>query len=162
MNSIFKRYSVRKYTDQKISDENIKLLLKSAMQAPSAGNQQPWRFTVITNKEKLKELALISPYSKFVKESNLCIIVSITDNVKYKELAPIDAAIAAENILIEAVELGFGGTYLAVYPFEDRINSLKNILNTKDLPSCIISLGYPSDSHEIQDRFDEEKVKYVR
>ena len=44
MNSIFKRRSIRKYLDKEVEQEKVDLLLKAAMNAPSAGNQQPWEF----------------------------------------------------------------------------------------------------------------------
>ncbi|MEM3527874.1 MAG: nitroreductase family protein, partial [Candidatus Bathyarchaeia archaeon] len=47
MEAILSRRSIRKYTDQPIPDDKVKMLLKAAMSAPSAGNQQPWHFIVI-------------------------------------------------------------------------------------------------------------------
>ena len=57
MNSIFHRVSIRKYTDQKVEEEKIMQMLRAAMAAPSACNQQPWEFYVVTNPEKIKELS---------------------------------------------------------------------------------------------------------
>ena len=54
MNSIFHRVSIRKYTDQKIEEEKIMQMLRAAMAAPSACNQQPWEYYVVTNPEKKK------------------------------------------------------------------------------------------------------------
>ena len=54
MNSIFHRISVRKYEDRPIEKEKIMEILRAGMQAPSACNQQPWEFYVVTNKEKRK------------------------------------------------------------------------------------------------------------
>ena len=132
------------------------------MQAPSAGNQQPWRFSVVRDKTKLEELSHISPYSQFVGGANVGIVISIAkEGLRFPELAPIDAAIAAENILLEAVELGFGGTYLAVYPDLQRIQNVIRILGISEEPILLLSLGYPADSHKVNLRFDEEKVTYI-
>ena len=51
MNSIFHRISVRKYEDRPVEKEKIMEILKAGMQAPSACNQQPWEFFVVTDKE---------------------------------------------------------------------------------------------------------------
>ena len=53
MNSIFSRVSIRKYKDRPVEKEKTEAILRDAMQAPSAVNQQPWEFYVVTNKEKL-------------------------------------------------------------------------------------------------------------
>ncbi len=64
MKEIFERVSIRKYQDKPVEKEKIEQILKAAMAAPSAGNQQPWEFYVVTDKEKIKALSECSPYSK--------------------------------------------------------------------------------------------------
>ena len=51
MSIIFKRHSVRKFTQEKVSDKKIENLLKAGMQAPSSCNSQPWEFIVVLNEE---------------------------------------------------------------------------------------------------------------
>ena len=46
MDAIFKRISVRKYQDRPVEEEKIQQILRAAMAAPSAKNQQPWEFLV--------------------------------------------------------------------------------------------------------------------
>ena len=53
MNQIYTRVSIRKYQDRPVEKEKTMAILRAAMQAPSAANQQPWEFYVVTNKEKL-------------------------------------------------------------------------------------------------------------
>ena len=55
MNEIFTRVSTRKFEDRPVEQEKITQLLRAAMQAPSAGNQQPWEFYVVTDKDKIKD-----------------------------------------------------------------------------------------------------------
>ena len=64
MNSIFHRVSIRKYQQCAVPDKLLTLLLRAAMAAPSAGNQQPWEFCVVRNREMLDQLAACSPYAK--------------------------------------------------------------------------------------------------
>lgn len=47
MKELFHRTSVRKYLDKQVEDEKVEMMLKGAMAAPSAGNQQPWEFYVV-------------------------------------------------------------------------------------------------------------------
>ena len=57
MKEIFERVSIRKYTDRAVEDEKILAILRAAMAAPSAGNQQPWEFYVVRDRNKLEELS---------------------------------------------------------------------------------------------------------
>lgn len=75
MDVIFKRRSIRRYKDQAVEDEKIEKLLRAAMQAPSAVNQQPWEFIVVRDKSILNKLAGLSPYSKMVADAPLAIVV---------------------------------------------------------------------------------------
>ena len=63
MENIFHRVSIRKYEDKPVEKEKILQILKAGMQAPSACNQQPWEFYVVTDKEKIRELSKATPYS---------------------------------------------------------------------------------------------------
>ena len=65
MHAIFHRRSIRKFTDQPVEKEKIELMLRAAMAAPSACNQQPWEYYVITGEENVKRLCACSPYAKF-------------------------------------------------------------------------------------------------
>lgn len=62
MDAIFKRVSVRNFQDKAVEQEKVDKILHAAMQSPSAGNQQPWEFYVVTNKEKIAELSKVSDF----------------------------------------------------------------------------------------------------
>ena len=57
MDSIFHRVSIRKFQDKPVEPKKIEKLLRAAMAAPSAGNQQPWEFYVVTNRDLIQKLA---------------------------------------------------------------------------------------------------------
>ena len=63
MKEIFHRVSVRKFEDRAVESDKVEQILRAAMAAPSAGNQQPWDFYVVTSREKLHALAQVSPYA---------------------------------------------------------------------------------------------------
>ena len=67
MKEIFERVSIRKYTDQPVEEEKILAILRAAMAAPSAGNQQPWEFYIVRDRSKLEELSRVSPYAGCTK-----------------------------------------------------------------------------------------------
>lgn len=63
MSSIFHRVSIRKYQDKPVEQEKIEQMLRAAMAAPSACNQQPWEYYVVTDRTKIVELSGTSPYT---------------------------------------------------------------------------------------------------
>jgi nitroreductase len=75
MKEIFKRRSIRKYKDKKVEKEKIEKLLKAAVAAPSAGNEQPWHFVVIRDRNILNHLAEVHPYAKMLKDAPLAVAV---------------------------------------------------------------------------------------
>ena len=165
MKEIFERRSIRKYTDENISEELVEKLLRAGMAAPSAGNQQVWEFIVIKDRNVLEDITKVHPYSQMLKEANLAIIVCAdTSREKYKGYWVQDCSAATENILIEAQHLGLGAVWLGVHPVEQRVNDIKGLFNLPEeaYPLSIISIGYPGEKKEPSDRFDENKIHYDR
>lgn len=109
MKAIFNRASVRSFDGRKVEPEKIELLMKAAMAAPSACNQQPWEFVVITDPATLGKLAECSPYAGCIRQAPLGIAVCMrTEGLPAPSYTQIDASAATENILLEAVHLGLG------------------------------------------------------
>lgn len=98
MNSIFHRTSIRKYQDRPVEPEKITEILHAGMQAPSAVNQQPWEFYVVTNREVIENLSRVSQYSHCVADAPVVIVpVYKVDGIPVPSMAPLDMAIAQEN-----------------------------------------------------------------
>lgn len=165
MNAIFKRRSYRKFLDRVVEDEKIEKILRAAMQAPSACDQRPWEFLVVTNREKLDELAMATPYSMCVGNCNVAIVPCYrVKGIKSLDYVICDMSACVENILLEAEELGLGAVWIGGAPVKERIDKMRNVLNVDDslVPFCIIPLGYPSDLKENEDRFDENRVHFIK
>lgn len=165
MEAIYDRRSIRKYKDQPVEKEKIEKLLRAAMQAPSAGNQQPWEFIVIQDKDNLKKLSGLSPYAKCIGEASLAIVLLANEKrMRFPENWEQDMGAATENILLEAVELDLGSVWLGVAPVEDRVEYISKMFDLEDhiKPYCAISIGYPADGqqNEYVDRYDETRVHY--
>lgn len=167
MNEIFQRFSVRDFTDQPVSQEDIEKILHAAMQAPSAVNQQPWEFYVITNKEVLDELANITPYSKPMGKAPLGIVMVTRKETIAKDYQLIDMGICSENIMLECVSLGLGSVIMGVAPDKERIEKVDKILNLGEglEAFAMLAIGYPTEAAKrrtIQNRFDENRIHYVK
>lgn len=164
MNAIFNRRSIRKYAEKNISDSDLTLLLKAAMSAPSAGNEQPWEFIVVRDPESMRKITQIHPYSKALLQADAAIIVcgNLTRQLYKRNYWTLDCAAATENILIQATEMGIGSVWLAVYPEPDRIEGVKKIFSLPEevVPLAVVSLGYPGEEKEAAPRFKKSRVHY--
>jgi nitroreductase len=163
MDAILRRRSIRKYIQEAIPDDVIKKLLEAGMSAPSAGNQRPWQFIVIKDKETLIKLADASPYSKMTKDAPMAILVcGDLELENHKGYWVQDCSAATENILIEVAENNLGAVWLGIYPREERVEYLRKLLNIPDhvVPFALIPVGYPAETKETSSRYDESRVHY--
>jgi nitroreductase len=163
MDAIFKRRSVRKYTEKPVEKEKIEKLLRAAMQAPTSGNQRPWEFLVVENKETLRQLSLTNPYSKLIANAPLAIVMlGNADFIKYPEHWEQDLAAATQNLLLEAVELSLGAVWVGVAPLPDDMAHIKSIFNFPDniKPFAVVAIGYPDEEKKPVDRFEENRIHY--
>ena len=165
MNSIFKRRSIRQYTNQEVSEDDVKKLLEAAMCAPSANNARPWYFVIVRDRVMLEKLSKTHQYSYMVKNANVAIVVCGDSTIQsHKDYWVLDCSAATENILIEVAELNLGAVWVAVYPREARINHARNVLKLPEniMPLCIIPIGYPAEKPEIPKRFDKSRIHYEK
>ena len=161
MDAIFERVSIRRYEDRTVEPEKIERILRAAMAAPSAGNQQPWEFYVVRDRKKIHDLAICSPYAVCAEGAPVLIVPCWrTKGVRFPDVAPIDLSIATENILLEITALGLGGVWLMVEPVKDRAAYVDSVLGIgEDLHAfAIVALGYPAEGHPQKDRFDPSRI----
>lgn len=163
MKTIFERRSIRKYTDKEVSDTIIKKMLKAGMAAPSAGNAQTWEFIVIDEEEIIEKIPEFHPYARMVEDaSKLILVCGNKEREKYEDFWVQDCSAATQNILLEATANNLGAVWVGVYPVQERVSKLKNLLNLPEnlIPFSIIPFGYPAEEKEIIDRYNENKVHY--
>lgn len=165
MKEIFERISIRKYTDKPVESDKIQQILKAAMAAPSASNQQPWEFYVVSDKEKIRQLSLISPYAACAENAPLVIVPCYrTEGLRWSETVLLDLSAATENMLLEITSLGLGGVWLCAAPLEDRMSKTEDLLEIPEnlRAFALIAVGYPSESRKQQNRFDQTRIHYIR
>ena len=164
MDLILNRRSIRNYNKITIDKDKIEKLLRAAMQAPSAANQQPWEFIVVDDKDVLKELAGTSPYAGTVANSAVTFVLLLRkDRLIFPDFSLQDMAAATENLLLEAVDLELGAVWVGVAPVEERMNYIRNMFNLPENidPFALIPVGYPEgQKNEFIDRFDQTRVHY--
>ena len=161
MKQIINRASVRSFAERKVEPEKIELLMRAAMAAPSACNQQPWEFVVVTDPAMLEKLSECSPYAGCLRRAPLGIAVCMrTEGLRAPEYAQIDASAATENILLEAVHLGLGAVWLGIAPGPERMTAVRQVIGAPETiqPFGLIACGYPDKPVVPTDRFDPSRV----
>lgn len=163
MDTIFKRRSVRKYTDTPVTDEQLKQLIKAGMAAPSAKNSQEWVFIVIRDKDIFNAFLEVHVNAFALKSADAAILVC-ADLSKEREAGQgwwiQDCSAAVQNILLEATDMGLGSLWMGVYPKEDRIQCLKTVCKLPDgiEPLGLVSIGEATKEYTPNDRYMEDAV----
>lgn len=168
MKEIFKRRSIRKYTEEEIENEKIDKLIRAAMQAPGSRlNKEPWEFIVIKNKDTITKLSEMDHNSKPLKGANLAILlIANMDNTHFHHVWQQDMAAASTTLLLEASYLELGAVWINIAPNKKRMDYIIQLFNlTENLkPFNIISIGYPAkgQKNEFIDKYHENRVHYEK
>lgn len=120
--AIKKRRSVRNYTGDTISKEDLEKIINAGRWAPSGYNRQPWDFIVITNREMIEKLKIAAKWME-----NAAAIIAVVLDPGASKFWLEDGAAAVENILLAATALGYGSCWLQGYT-EPREKSFKELL----------------------------------
>ena len=164
MNEIFHRISVRKYEDRPVEPEKIEQMLRAAMAAPSAVNQQPWEFYVVTDREMLKKLSRVHLFSGMVAHAPAAIVSAYRTKTRVPAFAQIDMSIAMENLWLETDSLGLGGVWLGIASNESRMKAVEKFVGMPETlrAFAIFPFGYPAESRPQQDRYDEKRIHWIK
>jgi nitroreductase len=148
IDEIFTRTSVRSFDPRQVPEEDVELMLKAAMHAPSAMNQQCWEFFVEDDPGILSELSSAAPYAGPVGRAPLAIVLAADEGrMKAPSMWQQDLAASAQNILLAAKSRGIGTVWIGIAPHEDRMAKVSLIMRLPDRikPFCLIAVGYPSE-----------------
>ena len=167
LTAISTRKSIRKFDASKpVEDEKVEKMLRAAMCAPTAMDKRPWEFVVVKDPAKLSALAERLPYSRVGNGAKLAIVVCGTlDNGlpgRGKEYWIHDCAAATMNLILAAHAQGLGAVWTGVYPGEDRVAAVRDILSIPDgyMPLNVIPVGYPAENPPAKDKWNPAKIHY--
>ncbi|WP_390890394.1 nitroreductase family protein [Geoalkalibacter halelectricus] len=161
MKEILFRRSIRKYTPELVSDEDIEELLRAAMAAPSAGNAQPWHFVVLTERRLLDAIADFHPYAAMARQAPAAILFCGDPSLeRYPGFWVQDLSAAVENVLIAAQGKGLGAVWVGVYPAEERVEKMRELLAIPAgiIPFALVPFGHPAETKPPAERFDPSRV----
>ena len=173
---IMSRTSIRSFTGDPVSKEQLETILKAGMAAPTAMNGQPWRFVVVTDKEKIAEVFASGFRGEmFTKAGAVIVVCGQTTSMgrpfgqpdaPEQEMPNLfwyeDCSAAAENILLAVKALGLGAVWTAGYPAEERIAPISAALGIPDnvKPLCIIPVGVPAEDPAPKDKWKPENIHW--
>ena len=168
LDAILTRRSCREFTDKPIKSETLHQLLEAAMSGPSCVNAQDWSFVVVTDPEKLAQMADANghPAEPLRKAAAGILVCGDLDRAFRfaKDYWVIDGAIAAQNICLAAQELGLGAVWLGTWPQMDRVEAQQKLFALPEtiVPHSIIALGYPEADLTAprKSRYEDDRVHF--
>ena len=165
LDNIHARKSVRSYTDEPVTPEQVETLLRAAMAAPSGKNVQPWRFVVVTRPETKQKLAV--GFNKMIAKAPVVIVVCGKTTNRLggtNNNWTADCAAATENLLLAAESLGLGAVWTACYPYDDRMQPAIEALGLPDdvTPYCIVPVGHPAGNDKPKDKWNPGHIHYEK
>ena len=164
--NIMTRVSVREFTGEKISAEQIDTLLRAAMAAPSAINKQPWAFIVVTDESLIARLGEALPYSRCTNHP-ACAIIPCGDLSKSieGEMAAFwvnDVSAATENLLLAAHSMGLGAVWTGLHPDMNRAKLVQDMLGLPEhiIPLCVVPVGVPAEQPAVKNKYNPDNIHY--
>jgi nitroreductase len=159
LEAIMTRRSVRSFTDEPVNDEQLDVVLRAAMAAPSAGNEQPWRIVTVRDRDMLARLSNATPFARPLAGAAVGLVIcGETVAVRHSGFWVDDCAAATENVLLAAHAAGLGAVWMGVHPSKLLVANVRRILRPPRsvTPFALIALGHPEKQPEPVDRFDPD------
>lgn len=176
--SLFDRKSVRVFTGEPISNEDKRLILESAIQAPTAGNQQMYSILDITDRDLKEKLAVSCDNQPFIAKAS-AVFIFCADYRKWYDafieggasprkpgvgdmmLAVTDTMIAAQNAVVAAESLGIGSCYIG--DILEQYETHRELLNLPEyvLPCGMLVLGYPTEQQKERKKPERCRVEDI-
>ena len=160
------RVSVRHFTGDKLTGEQIETILRAGISAPTAVNKQPWAFVVVDDEAVLKELSVALPSSRIENGASHAIVVcgdmqKALDGEAQGYWVE-DTSAATENMLLAAHAMGLGGLWVGVYPISERVKTVSTIIGAPEhiVPMCLVVLGHPDEQPAVKDKYKEENIHH--
>lgn len=158
------RRSIRKFKPgASIPRADVESMLEAAMMAPSARNLRPWEFFVVENPELKAQLRAAHPFASMLDTASLAIVVCGRPEDQKGAAEgywPLDCGAAVENLLLQAVDLGYGACWCGCWP-SPRVSKLQELLNTRSVPAALIAVGVPDEAPAPRGFYQADKVTWL-
>ena len=153
------RRSIRTYTEQPVTREQLREIVRLGTMAPSGMNNQPWRFVTIQSKETLQKLAQLTKYSHIIGKAAACIAVFVDRTAMYHEVKDHQSMGARiQNLLLAGHGMGLGGVWLGeILKSAKEVRELCGLSDNVEL-MAVVALGHPAGKGGRADRRPVEEV----
>ena len=166
---LLKRRSVRKFTDDEVTKDQLNDILQAGLLAPTSMNRKPCNFLVVSNKDTLKELSEVKEHgAEFLKDANKAIVVIA--NTLTADTWIEDSSIALSFMHLKATDIGVGSCWIQTHlrksaDGEDSEELVREIVKIDDYFRIvgILALGIPDGevkAHTLND-IDKDKIHFL-
>jgi len=161
LEAITTRRSIRRFTREPVSEVVIRTLLTAAMSGPSAANQQPWQFVVVSDRSQLDRLASFGPFERTLSAAPHAVAVCGDMSLaKWEAFWPIDCAVATQNLLLAAHAHGLGAVWLGCSTRAERAAVLREVLELPEhvQPFALVPIGFAAEEIPPIERYQADRV----
>ena len=139
------RRNVRNYTSDPVSEEDLTRIAEAGWRAPSASNQQHWDFVVVTDRERLSDLASVWVHGGHIAgaAAAVVLVVPVSEDKRTSEVDEYDLGQATYAIMLAATDLGIGTGHSSVGD-QDKARAILGVPATHRV-AYMIGVGYPAD-----------------
>jgi nitroreductase len=138
------RRNVREYEERAIGDQDLDQILEAGRRSPSSMNQQGWDFVVVTDRQRLRELAGVWRFAGHVAGSaaTVALVMPTSRDPEVRETLQYDLGQATISMMIAAADLGIGSGHASV---GDQALARRVLALPEDRECAwLIALGYPA------------------
>jgi nitroreductase len=158
--AILQRKSIRSYENKPVPEDKLNIVLEAARMAPSGANRQPWKFIVVRDNEKRKQLSVASGGQGHVAEAPVVIaaVGTMPENMMVCDVPgyPVDLSIAVDHMTLAAVDEGLGTCWIGAFNQDKARDTLGVPKNCKIV--ALLTLGFPRDSGRPKERKPLEEI----
>jgi len=153
LEAIYRRRSIREFTDAEITAEQLHEIVKAGMWAPSGLNNQPWRFVIIKDPQTKDLLAQQTHYSHIVRGANALIAVYLNKDEMYDAVKDHQSAGACiQNMLLAIEALELGAVWLGqILKNKAEVNRILDLADNLDL-MAVLAIGHPQHHNQKSQR----------
>jgi nitroreductase len=166
LETLFKRRSIRRFTDRPLDEATITLLLQAGMAAPSAVNSQPWEFIVLTDPQVLAKVRGKLPFAQHNAPAAIVVLGSPerANNTAGRMFWEQDCSAAMENMLLAAVGLGLGAVWIGIHPVAPFVRAVREALDIPEqvTPLGMMHVGYPAEEKPARTQYDAHRVYWQK
>ncbi len=160
INAIMTRRSVRTWTNEPVTEQERKIILEAAMNAPSAADARPWHFVTMDDPDVIKKFTEMGGAEMLEESTFMVLVCGDVSKEIYPGFWPQDCACAAQNMQLAAHDIGIGCVWIAIHPLEEREKICRGVLGIPEAitPFALLAMGVPNEVLGSEYRYDAERI----